>query len=261
MEPSGIDSGERAAGVLGAKCVVTKEIEKVTAEQRKRINDLEAEISGLAKSLCAGTLKTTWPAAPAYKWLDKNLARGFDVEQVQAMISTLPPETQLPYMAVAQKQFDFLREAFPRASRETLYGPVAMPADIVAQHRFAGLWRVIDSPLYVFELMAGSALLRNQAQSVRLVFPTLSTAIDNALEDAMADARAKDSEWEMPWKADAGVRDWRGMPTLLKPFQVAFVEDDAKRDVQMKPSEKAIPPESAGSLSAAQSAMYRQIGG
>ncbi len=64
----------------------------------------------------------------------------------------------------------------------------------------------------------------------------------------------------MQWKADAGVRDWRGMPTLLKPFLVAYAEDDAKRDVQQKPSTKDISPEAAGSLSAAQSALYRQVG-
>lgn len=260
MEPTEIDPGERLAAILGAKCVATKEVEKVNAAQRRQIAGIEAEIAKLATSMCRGNLETSWPDVPPYKWLDKNLSAGFDVEQVQEMISKLPPEAQLPYMTVAQRQFDFLREAFPRASRNTLSGPIAMPADAIAQFRFAGLWRVIDNPLYVFELISGSALLRNQAQAVRLVFPTLSTAIDNAIEDAMVAERTKDDTWEMPWKADAGVRDWRGMPTLLKPFQVAFVEDDKKRDAQQQPSDKTISPEAAGSLSAAESALYRQVG-
>jgi len=259
-EPVAIDVGERFACALGAQCILTKAVERITAEQKKRARDLEKSIAAACKSLVNGGLELDWPDIPKQKQLAADLAAGFSVEQVQAMIAPLPPDVSLPYMAVASREFEFLATAYPRPSFNTLAGPVEVDPQSTDMFRFAGLWRVIDNPLYVFDLMSEGALLRNQANAVRFVFPSLSAYFDAAIQTAITDAKSKDEEYEVPYPADAGIRDWLGIPIVVKPYQAAYVEGSKRRENAPNPTKANLSTESKNSLSAAQSSLYAQVG-
>lgn len=259
MENS-IDPGERWAAVLGVGCVLSKEIERITAEQKRRAYGLELEIAKLAKSLVNGELTPDWPDVPKYKQTSDELAAGFSVDQVQAMIAKLPSEVQMPYMTTANRQFEFLSHAFPRTAIETLSGPVFASVSSVDLFRFAGLYRVIDVPTYVFELMGGGALLRNQAQSCRAVFPTLSAYFDTAIRTAIENEKVKNMKYEVPYKADFGIRDWLGLKIVIKPYQKAYKEGSKQQMNKPEPSKASISPESKASMSASQAALYQTVG-
>jgi hypothetical protein len=255
-----IDPGERWAAVLGVGCVLSKEIERITADQKRRAYGLELEIAKLAKALVTGSLRPEWPDVPKYKQIDDELSAGFNVDQIQAMIAKLPSDDQMPYMTTANRQFEFLSHGFPRSSIETLAGPVFSTVSSVDLFRFWGLYRVIDNPLYVFELMGGGALLRNQAQAVRAVFPALSEYFDTAIRVAITNEKAKNKKYEVPYRADAGIRDWLGLKIVIKPYQVAYVEGAKLQENKPEPSKATLSPESKASLSATQGALYQTVG-
>lgn len=261
MKPNkDIDRGEVWAAVLGASCVLSKEIERVTAAQKRAVLSVQVDTERRAKLLVTDGLSATYSTVPKYDYLDDALQRGLDVDQVQAMIAKLPSDDQLPYMTIASRQYEFLSHGFPRASWQTLAGFVAVQPDPVLWYRFQGLYRVINNPFDAFGLMADGALLQNQAMAIRAVYPTLSGLFDRAIQGAIADQKAKNAKYEVPYRADQGIRDWLGMEVAFKPYQAAYVPGSEKMTGEAAPPTSGVAPESKASLSAAQSALYGNVG-
>jgi hypothetical protein len=252
-----IDVGEKWAVILGVGCVLSRETEKITKAQRTRVDDLEVEILDLANKLCSGKIKVSWPKHPVMKKVDEQLRAGFTQAQLMAMIAGIPPEAQTSYMAVAKREFDFLGMAFPREKLDGLIKPIDVPKNEFDYYKFYGMYRVIDDPLYVFQLISSGGLLVKQAQAVRVVFPSLSAFIDEcvaqAFEELTVKAAVSGKTFSLPHKADIGVRDWKSIPVVVKPYQLAYQQGSETIGQKPPQSDKGESPEAKGSLSAAQS--------
>jgi hypothetical protein len=230
------------------------------ADHRRDVLTVKQRIAKLAKSAVHGELSAAYGTDIAYKDMDAALQYSPNENDIQAMLAALPPDDGMPYVAVAGHQRELLQHAFPRAAVQELTGTVVLEPDPVEWYRFLGMYEVINDPFSVFGLMSSGALLQNQAHAVRAVYPTLSLEFDTALYDAITDAVERNRSFVVPWDADPGIRDWLGMETVYKPYQAAFIAP--MEDVQEGPgpSEAQQSPESAASLSAAQSALYKQVG-
>lgn len=259
--PASIDKGEVWACALGLDPVLAKAIPRVTAAHKRAVQGLNDIIAKQVNRLVTGKLDADYPDVPDYKDLSAALAVTFDADSTEAVMSVLPDDDKLPYLTVAQRQYEFMAAAIPRPVRETLVGTVPMPPDSTALYRFNGLYRVIDNPLYLLDLMGSGTVLHNQVHAVRIVFPTLTAYLDTAIRDAVIEQVTKDPDYTVPYLADSGIRDYLGMEQVYKPYQAAFIPP-LEPDAGQKPSlpSSGVAPESKASLSSAQSALYGQVG-
>lgn len=257
-----IDDGEKWAAVLGAKVAVEKKVSKVTITQLKLYGEFEQRLAQLADSLCADKLETKWPEMVDYDWANKGLSSAMSEENLNQIQSMVPSDQQNSYLIALERQAEFLQQALPHSSHDTLSGPLILPVSDMEHYRFAGLYRVINSPIDAFQLMASGALLRIWAQAVRLVYPTVAKAIDDALQFAISDARQKDDKYQVPFKVDSGIRDWLGSELLIKPFQAIYAEASKKKEAKKAElsGRNTLSPTSRNSLSAAQSDLYNTVG-
>jgi hypothetical protein len=84
--------------------------------------------------------------------------------------------------------------------------------------------------------MSTGAILQSQVQAMREVYPSMSAAIDTALYDAIARARASKASYQLPPRAERGVRGWFGkgpVPlAVMKRAQETAKATAAKQQIQ-----------------------------
>ena len=248
--------GEVALAVVGVRAVVSRAVEKVSADQRRQMAAYDKIIGKRARELMTDEVKCSWPEPPSYRPLLRDLTQPLDQHQVEAMLAPLDPETQTAFLPLAANAFLYLQNALPRSVYKSLAGFQQLPVDDPSWFRFAGLLRVLDDPLQIFELAAGGALMRYQVAAVRELFPTVSQAIDDALQAAIIDAKGRDRSYELPAYAEAGVSTWFGLPLITVPTTAVYATADAKRDQQPQPSKGQLSPEAQSALTDAGAALY-----
>lgn len=251
-----IDPGEVALSVIGVQAVISREVEKITAPQRREMLNLDAQVAKLARAVCRDSLEIPAQFPPSYRKLLEELTRPFNAGQVEAMIAPLPPETKRPFMMAAQRAFEYLQGRLPKSVYTTFAGDKQQPVSDPQFFQFCSLFQVLDDPLTVFGLIGGAAMLRSQVAAVRSVYPTLSAAIDEAMQDACATELAAKKSYQLPGPAEIGMATWEGRPIETKPFQAAYAPQ-AKRDPQ--PTQGGSSALAKESLSGAQAALYGQL--
>src|SRR4029079_17625392 len=118
------NGGEIGAAILVCKPAVEKRIGHIKVDQIRLFGEFQAKAAKLAKDLCAGKLKAEWPTPLDYGWVSTGLTRGISEDQAKQMQSKFLPEYQNQYMAAMNRQDEFLSNAIPRSSYDTLAGPM-----------------------------------------------------------------------------------------------------------------------------------------
>ena len=255
-----IDIGEKWAAVLGVDPILNKEMPRIYAEDKRRVDGLELEIVELAKSICSGSNRVNWPNVGNIKKIGDKLTIQFTENDIVELIRKLPQDAKTPYRDQAMHQFMFLAQAFPRNSRSTLAGQMPIDPSSFDVFRFEGLYRIADDPLYALRLISGAAILKSQVDATRQLWPSISLSFDAAIHQAIEDKKTANKNYEVPYKADIGIRAWRGIPVLIAPYQAAYLTEKEKLNNQAPPTQAQLAPESKSSLSAAQQALYSTVG-
>ncbi len=232
-----IDAGERWAYAIGAKPVLTREVERLTVKQRGKAADLEKKIRVLAKSLCAGSLEAKLEDCPDYSFLVDALGQSFNQAQVETMIAPLPDADKLPYMTVAKRQFDFLAAALPRNTARSIAGFESLGVSDPELFDFELSYQIADDPLCVFGFMSQASLLKSQAMAFEAIFPSMYKAIDEAIRNAIVENTMATGEPVIDPFADIGIRVWRGIKIDVVPYQAVYA--DAGQKKQTAPSHSA----------------------
>jgi hypothetical protein len=221
-----ISPGELALASIGIVAVLGDDIPKVGVGRKADMARLEASIPKLAKQLVAGDLDHTPMARPhtynrllevlgglprsvdVGKWIDK-----FNIED-QADLGA-------PFALAAQSALNDLAAVFPRQSYVTLTGPKVLPPPTTQLTDFYFVLDAVNDPLRVFSYMSVGGLIPRIRDAVKLVFPGISSAIDDAISEALVNATAEKST--DPTKLTAGMRvsprvtfgiqTWRGQRT------------------------------------------------
>jgi len=202
---------EACLAVVGLRPIISAKVEKIRASTLERIDGLEREVQRLARQMIRNELTDTFYSDLNYRAMLKDLARGVEVDQVQAMADAFPPQYRDVGHALsitASQVIKTLSDMVPKSVYTTVAGPTSLLPDDVKLWSFVSILEVLDNPLIVFALMNTGALLRSQATAVRQLYPTLSADIDAAILDATVKAKTKSKAFELAPRAEVGVKTW-----------------------------------------------------
>ena len=233
--------------VVGLKAVISREVETITKAKLKEMDGISKQVTTLARKLVNDELVPSFYSELNYRRALKELAAGFQIEQVVEMTKKFPAKYQVTGSALiikAKEVVEQLLAGYPVSQYVTLAGSVELlPAD-AKLFKFISILEVLDNPLMVFSLMSTGALLKTQANAVRVVYPTLSAAIDAAILQATMTAKSAKKSFELPFRAEYGVKAWFGKgPVTTKQLQAAqaiVAKSNAKKAAAAAP-----PPQNA----------------
>src|SRR5882672_4114564 len=204
---------EAAMSVIGIKPFLSREVEHIGKGKLEQIQAVPKKVHDLARQLVNGEIEAKFRTNLNYKALLKDMATGFDVDQVKEMVAKFPPELNTlgsALVIMAMHLVEQLDSLYPRSAYLTMAGPKQLMPSDTKLWRFVSILEVLDDPLQVFALMAQGALLKSQAEAVRLVYPTLSDSIDYAIITETIKAKAHKKSFQLNPRTEYGVRSWTG---------------------------------------------------
>jgi hypothetical protein len=222
--------------VVGLKALLSREVERFKRSQMREFDELPKEILKLANALVNGDLTSGSGSDFEYRSMLKELARGWEPEQVVQMMAQFPPEMAVYSTALVLKAKtmveDFLKN-YPQTNYVTATGSINLvPADKKI-FKFTMILEVVADPLRVFGMMSDGSLNIAQANAVRTAYPSLSTAIDAALLEAVMRKKAATKSFELSPLTEIGVRAWFGKgPISEKSLKMSQASVDANKDRQ-----------------------------
>ncbi len=260
-----IAPAEACLAVIGLRTIISHKVERITRPTLDRIDGIGKEITRLARDTVNDRLEETWYSDLNYKATLADLARGVDLDQVQAMADEFPTEFRAVGHALtifASQVIQELQGMIPTSVYMTVSGSTSLLPDDVKLWKFVSILEVLDNPMMVFPLMSTGALLRSQSHAVRVVYPTLSAAIDAALFDATIKAKTAKKSFELPVRTETGVKAWMGQGPVSKGMlqtsqaaaqrnkDKAQARDTAKQGGTSKTVAMAVSPAQASNLNA-----------
>lgn len=211
---------------VGIDAIISRKVDKITKAKLASAAKIPTEIETLARKMVHGDLEPSFSLSD-FNWRSaiKELAAGWEVQQVIDMTKSFPKEYQITASALiikSQEVIKQLSEGLPLSRYQTLSGSINLIPTDTHIFKFSSLLEVVRNPLIVFSLMAAGALLKSQSHAIRAVYPTLSAAIDAAILQATISAKADKKSFELPPKAEYGVKAWFGQsPIPQKQLQQA----------------------------------------
>jgi len=223
--------------VTGLRSLISRKVEKFQRSQLTEFNELDQLVKRQVYALVNDELRPVKSGVFQYRSLLKDLAMGWDPEQVLTMIETFPVQLR-PYasaLVVKMKALiDTLLTKYPQTNYVTATGSINLvPADKKI-FKFVQILEVLCDPLSVLNLMSDGSLLHNQADAVRMVYPSLSQAIDANLLERTVAKKAQDKSWELPERTEIGLRAWFGKgpvsPETLQKAQANVARNNDRKD-------------------------------
>lgn len=228
---------------IGLKPIISKEVETISPAKLAEMDKIPDEIRKLSDQLVHGKdVEVPDYAEFDYRAAIKELAAGWDVQQVKDMVAKFPPQYKIVGTALivkAQETIKQLLQGYPVAQYQTLTGSIDLLPSDVKLFKFVSILEIVDEPLNVFKFMGTGSLLKTQARAVRVVYPTLSAAIDAAIFNATISAKAANKSFELPPRAEYGVKNWFGKSqvssSMLQQAQKNHANANSKKMATQKP--------------------------
>lgn len=196
---------------VGLRSIISHQTERITKAKLDRMRTLPSEVRRLSRSVVSGELDQPFYSDLDYRGILKDLAKGVQMQQVQDMIEEFPARYKAvgsALMILARQVVPQLADNIPTSSYQTIAGSKSLLPSDTRIWKFVSILELLDNPLLVFPLMSTGALLKSQAQAVRTLYPSLSAAIDAALFEATVKAKTKKKSFELPPRAERGVKAW-----------------------------------------------------
>lgn len=225
-----IDPTEAFLAVVGLRPFIYREVPTVTKEHVAEMVRLPATIEGLAKELCRGDLKGVGISEPAYDKTLRDLYEEFQPKELDAIVGQMAKnaaDLEPAIMAKVAEMVAFLRGIFPRKSFPSLEGQEQLEPDVYEICTFTAVLDALDKPLIVFNGMSDGSLLSSQIEAVRQFFPTLSAAIDEAVNETPIAMRAAKASFHLEWDTEIGINKWLGNPPIDPELAAMLLEVQA----------------------------------
>lgn len=225
---------EQLLAVVGVRPLVDKDVPFVTKAKVAEAAGLGARLEALSRDLCRGELAPMKLYTVDYSATLRDLYEEWKPEQIEKLAKALEENAGtllVDFQAKAKEVVTYLQGIFPRTSYETFLGASNVVPNDLAIYAFESVLEVLDEPMRIFTFIGQGALTKRQAEAFRLVYPTISEAIDEALLSAAAAEKTKVRSYELPPAAEIGVARWQGRPSV-KPQtaqQLATVSPKAKQ--------------------------------
>lgn len=259
-----IDPAEAVVATVGVREAIIKAAEPVRMSTIHEIGSLPLRIQEAARAFMRGE-RDKWPRTKVdYRAMFRSLVEeNFDLGDMADVAARFPPaehDAAAVYISKVGSVLLALKQAFPIATYTTYAGTKTnLPPD-VAVYRWAVLLQIADDPLCLFDCIGCGGITSKMVQAVRMIYPTVTAAIDSALDQAKARAVDERKSFELPPRAEAGVETWFGRQRF-SPNTVAH----AQANVQAAMAAKKAPSKGTGTtanrrpaqdLSTAQKAAY-----
>ena len=259
-----LDLVESCLAVIGMRPIVSKAVERFTMSKWHEMDALPRRIHDAARSLVNGTMSTKIPLGSFnYRATLDDLSQPFDEHQLTEMASKFPPamhEVTSAFLLKAKQVRGALLAILPISEHKTLSGSSVVPPSQMLLRRFVSTLTILDDPMRIFPLMASGALLNTQTISLRMIYPTIAKAIDEAIREAIEGEKARKRSFELPPKAEIGISAWLGRPQVDRKLHVALQSSlaDAQQthDNKPAPSQAGTSVTAKEALSSAQRANY-----
>lgn len=210
-----ISVGELALASVGISAVLSDSVPKMGKGRIEEIYTIPKKITSLARALVDGELQYTPMDRPhSYRRLlavIDGLPRSVDVQSWIDKFDISDHEISAPFAIAIQDALRDIAQIFPRQSYVTLSGPQALKPSELEMFTFYSALDVINDPLRVFPLMASGGISKRQADTVRMVYPGISAAIDTAIREESVNAKGRKQSHRIPQKAELfGIPTWLG---------------------------------------------------
>lgn len=214
---------EAALTVIGLKPVLSRKIDFITRGQIKQMVALPKTLRTFARKLVKNKLGGSYHEAIDYRAMLKDLARGWDINQVREMADSFPPDLRATGAALIISSSAIVRDllqSYPVSTYQTVTGSANLLPSDSRLWKFISKLEVISDPTVIFPLMATGALLVSQAKALRATYPTIAAYIDWAILVETIKAKTARKSFELSPRAEIGVRAWMGRgpidPKLLQ---------------------------------------------
>lgn len=225
---------------IGIRPIITRKVEKISRADLNEMVTMPSAIVRLSRQIVQGEQFETTFGKDSYRDLLTDLARGWDYDQAQEMLEKVPTDYHVIASAVLVKASSLIAEMdkdYPTSTYVTLSGETKLAISDKKSYSFFSILECIDRPLVVFELMSTGAILQSQVNAIREVYPTMAKNIDAALLDSISRARAAKQSFQLPAKAERGIRAWFGKgPIPIK--AMAKAQETAKIQAQKEAEQK-----------------------
>ena len=193
-----ISAGELALASIGITAVISDTIPRIGVGRKVDMARIETDILKLARKLVDGELSHTPMTRPhTYRQLLDVLGGLPRSVNVHAWIDKFDREDQAdlgaPFALAAQSALNDLAAVFPRQSYVTITGPKVLTPPATQLTDFYFVLDAVNDPMRVFSYMSVGGLIPRIRDAVKMVFPGISAAIDDAITDALVDARGAKS--------------------------------------------------------------------
>lgn len=259
-----IDPVECALAAIGLKPILSREVERVTMAQVAEMVSLPKRIYKEAKCIVQGEKYKVPTESISYKKMLKELTEQYSEAQLVEMLSKFPPQLHAisaKFLVKAQQTREYLLSILPIQTKQTLLGPENLPPSTLAIRRFTTTFDILDNPMKILTHIACGSLLKSQTDAAKLVYPTLSAAITDALKEAAIDEKAEKKSYQLPAKVAIGSSVWLGQPIVSPKLQTTLQGNFAKNKAQTpSPQQQGSQPSGNSSVAAKEALSNTQHG-
>jgi hypothetical protein len=220
---SDIAPAEAVLATIGIEPILSREVERFTADKVRSAMGLQKRVWTLARKLAKGTLEPEVEAPELnYNRILRELTTPWDVQQITEMVAAFPPEMSglmASFLPLASRAVAFMKSQFPVQVRQSVTGVQNVRPPDLAVGRFEVILGVINDPCSVFPLMVNGALLRRQVLAVQAIYPSFAMCVVESLREAITMEKARKQTYALSYAAELGIEKFLGtstMPTALK---------------------------------------------
>ncbi len=232
-----IDPIELMMAEVGIRAIVSREVERIGVNRLRDMHKLPERLHAEVAACINDKPEKYEPDDYDYRKTLADLAKGWDIEQVQQMVEQFPADFLADGSALVIRSQEIIKAMlrdYPITNYQTVAGSDQLSPSNTKMFRFVSVLEVIDHPECVPYLIHCGGLLQSQVKAMRAVYPTMSEFIDASLFDAITKARANDPAFQLPFHTEYGVKAWWGRPpisdqSLAKAQMVAKAATDKKK--------------------------------
>jgi len=240
-----VDPVELMMAAIGIKAIVSREVERISEKHLRDMDKMPQRLQEAVKACVNASVVPYEPEPYDYRKTLLDLARGWDIHQVQEMIEQFPSDFAAAGSAVIVRSQEIIKAMlrdYPVTNYQTVAGSDQLTPSNTKMFRFVQVLEVIDHPECVPYLIHCGGLLQSQVKAMRSVYPTLSEFIDACLFQEITAARAKNPDFQLPFHTEFGVKAWWGRPPIsdqsLAKAQMVAKAATAKKNQQQQAESK-----------------------
>lgn len=211
-----IDQGEAILAIVGLSNALQGEVPRWTQARQRELDKLDKEIADLATDLIDGKIHAKpVPVPDNYDFFLELLREPISHEDLRTIVNIMPDEeTAIAFIGAIQNAFAHLKEIFPVSEHFSFMGVENIKPSVDVEYKFYQQLSTLDDPKGMFNSIGSGGMLRSQTKVMRMFYPSMSNAIDQAIYDAIAVKKRSNPLYRLPEVIETGLANWMDRRTI-----------------------------------------------